>query len=61
MVRPKNELRVDLGGELVLIQIYDNSISISHKKDGKERWVTVKNDKGVRLYTQKSKSKDLWK
>ena len=58
--KPKKEFEVNLDGETILVQIFEKSISISHEMNGVERWATVKNDKGVRLYTNNSKSKDLW-
>ena len=59
--KPLKEIRVDIGGEEILIQIFSKLINFSHWKDGEERWATVQNDKGVRLYTPNSPSKDLWK
>lgn len=59
--KPLKEILVDIGGEEILIQIFPKCINFSHWKDGEERWATVKNDKGVRLYTPNSPSKDLWK
>ncbi len=57
---PLKEIRVDIGGEEILIQIFPKCINFCHWKDGKERWATVKSDKGVRLYTPNSPTKDLW-